>query len=121
MNACCTLCSVLPLARPSSVTTFCEAFTADTGTLEYNTADGTLWFLHAVGRHVERTGDLDLAAGLADDLAGVVDAHVAGTQGERKLTVGAREFGGYRFSPADVCILVATDERDAMPQAIIDR
>ena len=38
------------------------ANTADTGTLEYNTADGTLWFLHAVGRHVARTGDLDLAA-----------------------------------------------------------
>src|SRR5207237_9251942 len=32
------------------------ANTADTGALEYNTADGTLWFLHAVGRHVERTG-----------------------------------------------------------------
>ena len=28
------------------------ANTADTGALEYNTADGTLWFVHAVGRHV---------------------------------------------------------------------
>ena len=28
------------------------ANTADTGTLEYNTADGTLWFVHALGRHV---------------------------------------------------------------------
>ena len=30
------------------------ANTADTGTLEYNTADGTLWFVHALGRHVAR-------------------------------------------------------------------
>ncbi|MEP6812389.1 MAG: amylo-alpha-1,6-glucosidase [Actinomycetota bacterium] len=56
------------------------ANTADTGTLEYNTADGTLWFLHAVGRHVERTGDLDLAAELADRLREVVEAHVRGTR-----------------------------------------
>ena len=33
------------------------ANTADTGTLEYNTADGTLWFIHALGRHVALTGD----------------------------------------------------------------
>jgi predicted glycogen debranching enzyme len=56
------------------------ANTADTGTLEYNTADATLWFLHAVDRHVTRTGDDDLAAALADDLVAVVDAHVAGTR-----------------------------------------
>src|SRR5579859_6457243 len=56
------------------------ANTADTGSLEYNTADGTLWFLHAVGRHVERTGDVDLAADLAPALVDVVAAHVAGTR-----------------------------------------
>ena len=56
------------------------ANTADTGSTEYNTADGTLWFLHAVGRHVERTGDQDLAAILSDALAGVVAAHVRGTR-----------------------------------------
>src|SRR5262249_12409556 len=56
------------------------ANTADTGTLEYNTVDGTLWFLHAVGRHVARTGDLDLAAKLAPQLIDVVDAHVRGTR-----------------------------------------
>ena len=28
------------------------ANTADTGSLEYNTVDGTLWFLHAIDRHV---------------------------------------------------------------------
>jgi len=56
------------------------ANTADSGTLEYNTADGTLWFLHAVGRHVERTDDVDLAATLAPALLGVVAAHARGTR-----------------------------------------
>ena len=56
------------------------ANTADAGTLEYNTADGTLWFLHAVGRHVERTGDVDLAAELVPGLLAVVEAHVRGTR-----------------------------------------
>lgn len=56
------------------------ANTVDTGSLEYNTADGTLWFLHAVGRHVDRTGDTDLAAELGPQLVEVIDAHVAGTR-----------------------------------------
>jgi predicted glycogen debranching enzyme len=56
------------------------ANTADTGTVEYNTADGTLWFLHAAGRHVAATGDTDLAAELLPALTGVVDAHLAGTR-----------------------------------------
>jgi predicted glycogen debranching enzyme len=68
------------------------ANTADTGAPEYNTADGTLWFLHAVGRHVERTGDVDLAAELAAALVEVVEAHVAGTR------------FGIRVDPAD-CLL----------------
>jgi len=50
------------------------------GTPEYNTADATLWFLHAVGRHVEVTGDADLAASLAPALEEVVARHVAGTR-----------------------------------------
>jgi predicted glycogen debranching enzyme len=56
------------------------ANTADTGSLEYNTVDGTLWFLQAVGRHVERTGDVDLAAQLVPGLADLVAAHVRGTR-----------------------------------------
>ena len=48
-------------ARPT-VSEGMLANTADTGTLEYNTVDGTLWFLHAIDRHVARTGDDDLAA-----------------------------------------------------------
>ena len=56
------------------------ANTADVGGTEYNTVDATLWFLHAVDRHVELTGDLDLAAELAGDLAGIVEHHIAGTR-----------------------------------------
>jgi predicted glycogen debranching enzyme len=56
------------------------ANTADTGRVEYNTADGTLWFLHAVGRHVASTGDVDLAAELLPALLGVVDHHLKGTR-----------------------------------------
>src|SRR5262249_13465649 len=65
------------------------ANTVDTGSLEYNTADGTLWFLHAVGRHVDRTGDVDLAAELVPQLVEVIQAHVAGTR------------YGIRVDPAD--------------------
>jgi predicted glycogen debranching enzyme len=56
------------------------ANTADTGSLEYNTADATLWFLHAVGRHVARTGDDALAAELAPQLLDVVRHHEQGTR-----------------------------------------
>jgi predicted glycogen debranching enzyme len=56
------------------------ANTADTGRVEYNTADATLWFLHAVGRHVAVTGDTDLAAELLPALRDVVDHHLAGTR-----------------------------------------
>ncbi|MET0419935.1 MAG: amylo-alpha-1,6-glucosidase [Actinoplanes sp.] len=56
------------------------ANTADTGSVEYNTADGTLWFLHAVGRHVAVTGDVDLAAELLPALLKVVDHHLKGTR-----------------------------------------
>jgi predicted glycogen debranching enzyme len=56
------------------------ANTSDAGAAEYNAADGTLWFLHAVGRHVQRTGDRDLARALLSALAEVVDYHVRGTR-----------------------------------------
>jgi len=56
------------------------ANTADVGGTEYNTADAAMWFLHAVGRHVEVTGDLDLAADLAPALESVVEHHVRGTR-----------------------------------------
>ena len=56
------------------------ANTADAGGLEYNTADGTLWFIHAVGRHVAITGDLDILAKLNGSLDGIIDAHSHGTR-----------------------------------------
>ncbi|WP_426564267.1 amylo-alpha-1,6-glucosidase [Angustibacter sp. McL0619] len=56
------------------------ANTADVGTLEYNTIDATLWFLHALGRHVEHTGDTDLAAQLADTVVAILTAHRDGTR-----------------------------------------
>ncbi len=65
------------------------ANTADTGGVEYNTADGTLWFLHAVGRHVAVTGDQDLAAELLPALRDVIAHHLAGTR------------YGIRVDPAD--------------------
>jgi predicted glycogen debranching enzyme len=73
------------------------ANTADTGTLEYNTVDGTLWFLHAVTRHVERTGDDDLAAETIDGLLGVIDAHVRGTR------------YGIQVDPADGLLMEGAD------------
>lgn len=56
------------------------ANTADTGRVEYNTVDATLWFLHAVSRHITVTGDTDLGDELLPALHAVVDAHVAGTR-----------------------------------------
>lgn len=56
------------------------ANTSDTGSPEYNSADATLWFLHAVGRHVQRTGDHDLAAELSASLLDVIEHHRTGTR-----------------------------------------
>jgi predicted glycogen debranching enzyme len=71
------------------------ANTADAGGTEYNTVDASLWFLHAVGRHVERAGDTDLGAELLPALQGIVDHHLAGTRfgirvdGDGLVTQGA--------------------------------
>jgi predicted glycogen debranching enzyme len=56
------------------------ANTADTGQTEYNTADASLWFLHAVDRHVTSTGDVDLGVRLLPTLDAIVKAHVGGTR-----------------------------------------
>ncbi len=56
------------------------ANTADAGGLEYNTADGTLWFIHAVGRHVAVTGDVEILSKLNGALDGVIEAHSHGTR-----------------------------------------
>lgn len=65
------------------------ANTADTGAVEYNTADGTLWFVHAIGRHVGGADDPDLAAELMPSLAAIIRAHLDGTR------------YGIRVDPAD--------------------
>ena len=56
------------------------ANTSDTGAREFNTVDGTLWFVHAAGRHVERTGDLDLARELDAGFGEIVRWHRDGTR-----------------------------------------
>ena len=64
------------------------ANTADAGGLEYNTADGTLWFIHAVGRHVAVTGDLEILTKLDGTLDGIIDAHSHGTRFGIKVDPG---------------------------------
>jgi predicted glycogen debranching enzyme len=56
------------------------ANTFDTGQVEHNTADATLWFLHAIDRHVQATGDDDLAAELVKPLDEVLRYHLEGTR-----------------------------------------
>ena len=73
------------------------ANTADTGSVEYNTTDATLWFVHAIGRHVAATGDADLAAELAPALDGILQAHLDGTR------------YGIRVDPADSLLTQGAD------------
>lgn len=68
------------LRHAASVSEGMLANTADTGGEEYNTIDGTLWFLHALGRHVSHTGDLDLAAQLGHTLEEILIRHRDGTR-----------------------------------------
>lgn len=56
------------------------ANTADGGAVGHNTADATLWFLHAIDRHVRATDDDDLAAELVPALDEVLAAHLRGTR-----------------------------------------
>jgi predicted glycogen debranching enzyme len=67
-------------AAAASVSEGMLANTADAGGTEYNTVDGALWFLHAVGRHVDRTGDTDVGKAVLPALQAIVDHHVAGTR-----------------------------------------
>ena len=70
----------LLLAAGGSVRDGLLANTTDSGTAEYNTIDATLWFLHAVDRHVAATGDLDLVRELAGPLDEILHRHVEGTR-----------------------------------------
>jgi predicted glycogen debranching enzyme len=44
----------------------------------YNTADASLWYVHAVGAYDEATGDRGLADDLLPVLRGIIDGHVRG-------------------------------------------
>jgi predicted glycogen debranching enzyme len=54
--------------------------TTDSGTAEFNTVDATLWFVHALDRHVDVTGDVALAEELLVVLREILEAHLAGTR-----------------------------------------
>ncbi len=83
------------------------ANTADTGTLEYNTADGTLWFVQALDRYVAVTGDVDLAAELAPVLVEIVSAHIEGT----RFGIGSDPADGLLRQGADGWALTWMDAR----------
>jgi predicted glycogen debranching enzyme len=54
--------------------------TADTGAVEFNTVDGTLWFVHALDRYLHHTGDTVMRATAITWLTQIVDWHVRGTR-----------------------------------------
>jgi predicted glycogen debranching enzyme len=56
------------------------ANTADTGQVEYNTVDGTLWFVQAIAGYLAATGDKDLGVELRPAVEAIRDAHEAGTR-----------------------------------------
>ncbi len=67
-------------AAAATVSAGMLANTADAGGTEYNTVDGTLWFLHALGRHIEVTGDEALGRDLWPTVAEIVERHRGGTR-----------------------------------------
>jgi predicted glycogen debranching enzyme len=83
------------------------ANTADVGTLEYNTIDATLWFVHALHRHVECAGDTGLGDQLADTLEGILVAHRDGT----RFGIGADRATGLLRGGADGWALTWMDAR----------
>lgn len=83
------------------------ANTADTGSLEYNTVDGTLWFVHALARHVAVTGDDDLGAELAPVVEEIVQRHVEGT----RFGIGADPADGLLREGAEGLALTWMDAR----------
>ena len=83
------------------------ANTADTGTLEYNTADGTLWFIHALGRHVAATADVELAGELIPTLREIISRHLDGT----RFGIGADPADGLLRQGAEGLALTWMDAR----------
>jgi len=70
----------LLLAAGASISEGMLANTADVGGTQYNTVDASPWFLHVVGVHIDRTGDVELGAALAPALRSIVEHYVAGTR-----------------------------------------
>ncbi|GGM25049.1 amylo-alpha-1,6-glucosidase [Dactylosporangium sucinum] len=64
---------------------------------ELGDADGPLWYVHAVERHVARTGDADLAAELLPAVENVVAAYTKGTR------------DGVGVDPADGLLVIDAD------------
>jgi predicted glycogen debranching enzyme len=88
------------------------ANTADTGSLEYNTVDGTLWFVHALGRHVSAAGDNELGSELAPVLEQIVQHHLDGT----RYGIGVDSGDGLLRQGADGLALTWMDARiDGVP------
>jgi predicted glycogen debranching enzyme len=83
------------------------ANTADVGTLEYNTIDASLWLLHALGRHVAHTGDLDVVAELSGTVVEILSAHRAGT----RFGIGVDQATGLLRGGAAGCALTWMDAR----------
>lgn len=61
----------------------------DDGSVEYNTADATLWYFHALHSYVKASGDTGIIAEVVPDLVSIVDWHLRGTR------------FGIRVDPAD--------------------
>ena len=83
------------------------ANTADVGTLEYNTIDATLWFVHALHRHIAVTGDVALGDALADTLVDILAAHRDGT----RFGIGVDRATGLLRGGADGWALTWMDAR----------
>jgi predicted glycogen debranching enzyme len=70
----------LLLRAAASISEGMLANTTDSGVPEYNTADATLWFVHAAGRHVACSGDSDLAAAVIGAIDDALEHHLRGTR-----------------------------------------
>ena len=95
------------LRAASTVSEGMLANTADVGTLEYNTIDATLWFVHALHRHVEHTGDLVLAEQFVDTIVAILGSHRDGT----RFGIGVDDATGLLRGGADGWALTWMDAR----------
>ena len=57
-----------------------NCFPEDGGAAAYNTADATLWYLHALDACVQASGDMQLLRELWPTVTGIIDWHLRGTR-----------------------------------------